>query len=175
MPNFRRWRVPGGSYFFTVNLLNRSQRLLVEHIDILRAAFREVRAAHPFTIDAIVILPDHLHAVWTLPPGDEEFSMRWRQIKSAFSRALPKTESRSRSRTRRNERGIWQRRFYEHVIRDDDDYGAHVDYAHFNPVKHGLVERPIDWPYSSLHRYMREGILPPNWGTDGNIVDLDLG
>ncbi len=175
MPNFRRWRVPGGSYFFTVNLLIRSQRLLVEHIDILRAAFREVRAAHPFTIDAIVILPDHLHAVWTLPPGDEEFSMRWRQIKSAFSRALPKTESRSRSRTRRNERGIWQRRFYEHVIRDDDDYAAHVDYAHFNPVKHRLVERPIDWPYSSLHRYIRDGILPPEWGTDGNTVDLDLG
>ncbi len=155
MPNYRRWRVPGGCYFFTVNLLNRSQRLLIEHIGLLRAAFREVREAHPFTIDAIVILPDHLHATWTLPPGDENFSMRWRQIKSAFSRALPKGESRSRSRRNHNERGIWQRRFYEHVIRDDDDYAAHVDSAHFNPVKHGHAARPIDWPYSSLHRSIR--------------------
>jgi len=174
MPDYRRWRVPGGSYFFTVALQDRSQALLVDHVDLLRETFRHVQASHPFHIDAIVILPDHLHTVWTLPQGDDGFSIRWQLIKAAFSRAMPKVEPRSASRRRHNERGSWQRRFYEHVIRNDDDYNNHVNYVHFNPVKHGYVQRPVDWPYSSLHRYIRHGILPPDWGTDGSVPDLNL-
>ena len=174
MSDYRRWRVPGGTYFFTVNLLNRSLRLLVEHVDLLRSAIAEVCAKHPFHIDAVVVLPNHLHLVWTLPPGDEAYSMRWGQIKAKFSRALSLDEPRSSSRRHRRERGIWQRRYYEHVIRDERDYTNHVDYIHYNPVKHGLVKRPIDWPYSSFHRYVRRGILPHDWGTAGIGFEADL-
>lgn len=175
MPDYRRWRVAGGSYFFTVNLLDRRRRLLVEHVDALRAAFRKVKRDHPFHIDAVVILPEHLHCVWTLPEGDADFSMRWRLIKGEFSRALPSEgEKRSASRMKHGERGVWQRRFWEHVIRDDRDYAKHVEYVHFNPVKHGLVKRPIDWPHSSIHAYVRRGIVTEDWGTDGTVEDLDL-
>ncbi len=164
MPDYRRWRVAGGSYFFTVDLLNRRTRLLVEHIDLLRAAFRAVRAAHPLHVDAVVVLPEHLHCVWTLPPGDADFSTRWRLIKSEFSHGLPSSdERRSASRMKHHERGIWQRRFWEHVIRDDRDFARHVDYIHFNPVKHGLVKRPIDWPHSSIHDFVRRGIVSTQW------------
>ena len=173
MPNYRRWRVPGGSYFFTVNLLDRQRSLLVEHISELRAALHQVRAAHPFHIDALVVLPEHLHTIWTLPPGDEDFATRWRQIKSAFSRSVGGGEPRSPSRVRHAERGIWQRRFWEHVLRDEDDFAAHVDYIHYNPVKHGHVSRPIDWSWSSLQQYVAKGILTQDWGTSG-IVDLGL-
>ena len=174
MPNYRRWRVPGGSYFFTVNLHDRSRQLLVTHIDALRCAFREVRAAHPFHLDAIVVLPEHLHAVWTLPADDADYSTRWRQIKAAFSRTLPAVEARSASRRRHHERRLWQRRFYEHLLRDEADYARHVDYIHYNPVKHGYASAPADWPYSSLHAYIRRGVLPPDWGTNGLEFELDL-
>jgi len=175
MPNYRRHRVPGGTYFYTVNLLDRSSDLLTAHIDQLRAAFAEVRAGHPFEIDAIVVLPEHLHAVWTLPAGDADYPTRWRLIKSAFTRRLPRglDAPRSTSRRRKGERGVWQRRFIEHTIRDDDDLARHVDYIHFNPVKHGLVTRPADWPYSSIHRYIADGVLPPDWGTHRPVDDLD--
>lgn len=175
MPEYRRWRVPGGSYFFTVNLLNRKARLLIEHIDILRTSFRDVRADHPFHIDAIVILPEHLHCLWTLPGDDADFSTRWRLIKGEFSRALPKTgEKLSDSRVKHRERGVWQRRFFEHVIRDDADFARHVEYIHFNPVKHGLVARPIDWPHSSIHDFVKHGIMSKDWGTGGAVEDLEL-
>lgn len=175
MPDYRRWRVEGGSYFFTVNLLNRKQQLLVDCIEILREAFRTVRTGHPFHIDAIVVLPEHLHCIWTLPAADADFSTRWRLIKGEFSRALPPNgERRSASRVKHHERGIWQRRFWEHVIRDDADFAKHVDYIHFNPVKHGLVPRPIDWPHSSIHEFVWRGIVTEDWGTDGKVVDLDL-
>ena len=147
MPHYRRRRIAGGTYFFTLVLMNRRSRLLLEHVDVLRGAFRHVRARHPFTLDAIVILPDHLLCIWTLPDGDHDFSMRWRLIKSRFSRALPATESRSRSRIRQGERGVWQRRFWEYAITGDEDFERHVEYIHYNPVKHGYVDRPIDWPY----------------------------
>jgi putative transposase len=167
--------VDGGSYFFTVNLLDRRRSLLVEHIELLRAAFRTVRNDHPFHIDAIVVLPDHLHCIWTLPQGDIDFSMRWRLIKGEFTRGLPRRdEPRSASRTQRRERGIWQRRFWEHVIRNDRDYARHVDYIHFNPVKHGLAARPIDWPHSSIHDFVLRGILTADWGTDGTVEDMEL-
>jgi putative transposase len=163
MTDYRRYRVKGGTYFFTVNLAERKRRLLTEHVGILRDAFRTVKQAHPFQLDAIVILPDHLHTLWTLPEGDDDFSLRWRQIKSAFSRAIEKGERVSLSRQVKQERGIWQRRFWEHAIRDDNDFARHVDYIHFNPVKHGYVTRVVDWPYSSFHRYVRLGICPLDW------------
>src|SRR5215475_2606823 len=166
MTDYRRNFIAGGSFFFTVNLAERRLSLLTSHIDELRSAIRETRKRHPFTIDAIVVLPDHLHAVWTLPEGDADFATRWRLIKSAFSRSLELDELVSASRASKGERGIWQRRYWEHTIRDEDDFGRHVDYIHINPVKHGLVTRVHDWPYSSFHLYVREGILPRDWAGD---------
>lgn len=164
MPDYRRNRIPGGTYFFTVNLLDRRRRLLVEHVDELRAAVRSVRNRQPFHIDAWVVLPEHLHCLWTLPPGDADYSRRWKAIKTAFAKAVPREESLSEVRRARHERGIWQRRFWEHTIRDDRDYAAHMDYIHFNPVKHGWVERVVDWPYSSFHRLVRAGVYSLDWG-----------
>ena len=138
MTSYRRNFIAGGSFFFTANLANRRLNLLTDHIEELRAAFRQTRLRHPFTIDAMVVLPDHLHAIWTLPNGDADFAGRWRLIKSAFSRNLPKGEAISHSRPAKGERGIWQRRFWEHTIRDEDDFARHFDYIHINPVKHRL-------------------------------------
>jgi putative transposase len=166
MPNYRRAFVPGGCWFFTVNLLDRRRTLLVDHIDILREAVAATRQSRAFAIDAFVILPDHLHAVWSLPPGDHDFSTRWRLIKNRFARALPKQESLDVVRLSRNERGIWQRRFWEHLIRDEADYARHVEYCYFNPLKHGLVTRVQDWPHSSFHRDARAGIVPLDWAGD---------
>ena len=139
---YRRANVQGGCYFFTVALANRQSALLVEQVDILRHAFRVVRQRHPFEIVAMVVMPEHLHAVWQMPPGDADFAMRWSLIKSAFSRAIPKHESIRASRAKKRERGIWQRRYWEHFIRDDNDLAQHVDYIHGNPVKHGLAHAP---------------------------------
>ena len=144
--------VPGGCWCFTVNLLERRQTLLVDHIATLREAVASVRQGLPFTIDAFVVLPDHLLAIWTLPPDDADFSTRWRLIKSRFSRALPKRERLSAARVARSERGIWQRRFWEHLIRDEADYARHVEYCYINPVKHRLVASVREWPHSSFHR-----------------------
>jgi putative transposase len=155
MTDYRRYRLAGGTYFFTVNLAERNSRLLIDRIDLLRHAFREVGQAHPFTLDAAVVLPDHLHAVWTLPEGDSDFSLRWRQIKSAFSRGIELGERISRSRARKHERGLWQRRYWEHAIRDAEDLARHLDYVHFNPVKHGYVQRAVT------------GLIPFFTGTSG--------
>jgi putative transposase len=163
MTEYRRYFVPGGMYFFTVNLAERSRRLLVEHVALLRTAFAATQREHPFRFDALVILPDHLHAVWTLPPGDADFSVRWRKIKARFSRGLPRTERRSASRIGKGERGIWQRRFWEHGIRDEDDLRRHVEYIHYNPVKHGHCRQVADWPYSTFHRYVALGIYTNDW------------
>ena len=122
-----------------MNLLDRSSSLLVTQIDALRESVRRARANAPFHIDAWVVLPDHLHCLWTLPEDDADFSGRWRAIKIGFSKSLPATETRSAVNIRRGERGIWQHRFWEHTIRDDRDYAVHMDYIHFNPVKHGLI------------------------------------
>jgi putative transposase len=142
---------------------------LIREINLLRDAVRKVRKRHPFQIDAWVVLPEHLHCVWTLPPGDSDFSMRWRLIKSGFSRALPKTERLSKVRKAAGERGIWQRHYWEHLIRDDVDYQRHVDYVHVNPLKHALVKRVADWPYSTFHQYVTQGIYLPNWCGDIDI------
>ena len=172
MTNYRRHRITGGCYFFTVAIHDRRLRLLTDHIEQLRVAFRTVKQHHPFGIDAIVVLPDHLHCIWTLPESDDDFSLRWRQIKTAFSRQIPFGERRSASRSEKGERGIWQRRYWEHAIRDDDDYQRHVDYIHFNPVKHGYVVQPAEWPYSSFRRFVRLGIYPHDWAESGEI-ELD--
>jgi len=156
--------VPGGTYFFTVNLHDRRRDLLVSHIDVLRRATTDVRRRAPFHIDAWVVLPEHMHCIWTLPPGDDDFSNRWRELKKAFSKSIAPIEKRDMVREHRNERGIWQRRFWEHTIRDDADYVAHLDYVHFNPVKHGLVAHVADWPYSSFHRAVASRLYPADWG-----------
>jgi putative transposase len=174
MTDYRRYRLKGGTYFFTVNLVERQRSLLTERIDTLREAFRDVKNAHPFVIDAVVVLPEHLHTIWTLPQGDDDFSLRWRQIKSAFSRAIEKDERISNSRLRKQERGIWQRRFWEHAIRNEEDFNRHIDYIHINPVKHGYVKRAVDWQFSSFHRYVKLGILPADWaGVVNEELDLD--
>jgi len=166
MTGYRRNFVPGGSFFFTVNLAERRLRLLTEHVGRLRAAFRDIRSRHSFAIEAIVVLPDHLHAIWSLPEGDADFAVRWRLIKAAFSRGLPAGERISASRAAKGERGIWQRRYWEHTLRDERDFARHVDYIHFNPVKHGYVARVKDWPYSSFHRMVRLGLYPADWAGD---------
>lgn len=163
---YRRADTPNATYFFTVNLAERQQRLLVEHIDLLRSVMRTVKQRHPFHIEAMVVLPDHLHALWRLPEGDADFAMRWSLLKSGFSRGLAKTERISASRAAKRERGIWQRRYWEHQIRDDADFMRHVDYIHYNPVKHGHATSAAEWPYSSIHAYIRKGLLTATWGTD---------
>jgi putative transposase len=163
MPDYRRNRLAGGTYFFTVNLLDRGSELLVRRIDLLRDAVRRVRDRTPLHIDAWVVLPDHLHCLWTLPPDDADFPGRWRAIKIGFVKELPADEPRSSVMARRGERGIWQRRYWEHTSRDDRDFSAHMDYVHFNPVKHGFVEHPADWPYSSFRRCVDTGLYPLGW------------
>lgn len=150
--DYRRAYVRGGCYFFTVVLEDRTSNLLIEKIDLLRTCIKQVKARHPFNINAIVILPDHIHTIWTLPEHDQDYAKRWMLIKSTFSRALEKTEHINSVRIKKRERGIWQRRFWEHVIRDEQDFLNHIEYIHQNPVKHGYVQNAIDWQYSSIHK-----------------------
>jgi putative transposase len=163
MSRYRRANIEGGMYFFTVTLADRRSNLLVEQIDLLRRAYRTVMHSIPVETIAICILPEHLHAVWQLPPDDSDFSKRWQHIKAGFSQALPADPWRSESKLRRGEKGIWQRRFWEHLLCDKDDLQKHIDYIHYNPVKHSLVKKVADWPYSSFHQYVRRGILPADW------------
>ena len=163
MSDYRRARVPGATYFFTVNLRDRSSDLLVREIDLLRDTVRATKARHPFHIDAWVVLPEHMHCLWTLPAGDADFALRWKVIKFGFSRRLPNREALTATQRKRGERGIWQRRYWEHLIRDDQDYQRHFDYIHFNPLKHGHVQQVVDWPYSSFHRAVAMGLYPRNW------------
>ncbi len=160
---YRRVGIEGGTYFFTVNLADRNRTLLVDYVDDLRNVMKKVKATHPFHIDAIVIMPDHLHAMWTLPECDNDYPIRWSLIKAGFSRSIPKGELRHPSRIAKGERGIWQRRYWEHMIRDEDDFNNHMNYIHFNPVKHGLVTNLKDWPYSTFHRCVRDGFYPHDW------------
>jgi putative transposase len=166
MTNYRRNFIAGASYFFTVNLLDRRLSLLTEHIESLRGAFRHTRARHPFVIEAIVVLPDHLHAIWTLPEDDADYAMRWRLIKAAFSHTEIRGEQLSASRASKGERGIWQRRYWEHTLHGDADFARHIDYIHFNPVRHGYVDEVWQWPYSSFRRMVRLGVYPKDWVGD---------
>jgi putative transposase len=165
MPDYRRNRVEGGCYFFTVNLHDRRADLLIAEIGALRSAVRATRARYPFHIDGWVVLPDHMHCLWTLPAGDGDFPIRWQMIKATFSGSVPRAHDRRPSLVRKREAGIWQRRYWEHTIRDGRDYAAHMDYIHFNPVKHGLAEHPADWPFSSFAKCVRLGMYPIDWAT----------
>tara|TARA_R110002096_G_scaffold268308_1_gene461968 strand:- start:31 stop:561 length:531 start_codon:yes stop_codon:yes gene_type:complete len=161
---YRRANINGATYFFTVNLANRNSTLLIDNIDILRRCIGTIKNKHPFKIDAMVVMPEHLHAMFTLPENDNDYARRWSLIKSGFSRQLPKIESISPGRVSKGERGIWQRRYWEHYIRDDKDYAAHVNYIHYNPVKHGHVQHAVDWPYSSIHQHIKDGCIGNEWG-----------
>jgi putative transposase len=162
MVRYRRVLAAGGTFFFTVALRNRRANTLVAHIELLRQAIDHTRDLRPFHIDAMVVLPEHLHAMWTMPEGDTDYSGRWRSIKSGFVRALPSAGVELTTNAR-GECDLWQRRFWEHQIRDEEDLQRHVDYIHINPVKHGLVQHVIDWPWSSFHRYVRDGLLARDW------------
>ncbi|NJN48008.1 MAG: transposase [Candidatus Competibacteraceae bacterium] len=172
MTEYRRAKLEGATYFFTVNCAERDgNRILIDHINMLRQVFRTVKDRHPFEIDAMVVLPEHLHCIWSLPPGDADYKTRWALIKAGFSRVVPGGERRSVSRLKRGERGIWQRRYWEHVIRDEQDFERHIEYIHWNPVKHGWVSRVRDWPHSSFHAYVQRDIYPADWACepDGTV------
>ena len=167
MATYRRECIPGATWFFTVAAYRR-QRLLTEPavIAALRDGMRTVRAAHPFNVIALVVLPDHLHAIWSLPQGDADFAVRWSLLKRHVSRCARPwlTVPRSASLCQRGELGLWQRRFWEHRIRDEQDMDRHLDYVHYNPVKHGYVRQARDWPHSSFHHYLERGCYPADWG-----------
>jgi putative transposase len=165
MVRYRRNLAAGGTFFFTIALEDRKSSALIDHIDALRTAMRSTRSSHPFAIDAIVVLPEHLHILMTLPEGDSDFPNRLSLIKRRFTGAVIKAGT-PVARRPDGEIALWQRRYWEHTIRNDKDFERHVDYIHFNPVKHGLVTRVEDWRYSSFHRYVRDGILPRDWGGD---------
>lgn len=168
--NYLRDRTPGGTWFFTVVTEGRQPWLCAPGaIAALRAAFNATNAVAPFRVIAAVVLPDHLHVIWSQPHGDAAFGKRWALIKryAGGVAGMPTDQASTPSRQRRHERGLWQRRFWEHRIRDDGDLQRHVDYIHFNPVKHGLARRVADWPYSSFHRFVAKGWLAPDWAGDG--------
>jgi putative transposase len=180
MPNFRRNYQPGGTYFFTVVTYNRLP-ILTNPISrsILRSAWDDVRKRFPFSTLAVCLLPDHLHCIWTLPEDDWNYSMRWKEIKRLFTKAyLPSADTyevTNASRKKRGEASIWQRRFWEHTIQNDIDLQRHIDYIHFNPVKHSLVENVIDWPWSSYHRYIQRGICDPTWEQRASQAEVNPG
>ena len=172
MSRYRRAKIEGGTFFFTVALADRPADLLVRHIDHLRKAYRFVVERYHFETVAICILPDHLHAIWSLPQKDFNFSMRWSLIKSGFSRLLPTADLRSRSQIVKRDKGIWQRRYWEHAICDENDLARHIDYVHFDPLKHGHVSQVREWPHSSFHRYVERGLLPLDWGGNIDVGDV---
>ena len=161
---YRRADAAGGTWFFTANLADRTPDTLVRQIDDLRHALNAVKAAHPFSIVAMVVLPEHLHAIWRLPPDDADYPLRWALLKAGFSRRVARGDRITPSRVAKRERGIWQRRYWEHQIRDEYDLARYVDYIHFNPVKHGWVARAVEWPHSTLHGYIERGMMPSDWG-----------
>lgn len=180
MTHYRRTNQAGATYFFTVVTYRRREFLCNDDVlKALRDAIDKTRAQYPFSIDAWVILPDHMHAIWTLPLDDADFANRWRLIKRyvtiACCATLHQPHLMTASKTKHRESTLWQRRYWEHLIRDDDDYTKHMDYIHFNPVKHELVNRVLDLPHSSFHRCVRSGIYNPDWGLSAKVVEGELG
>jgi len=175
---YRRAFVPAGSYFFTVVTEHR-RRLFADSVNVmlLRQAIRSVMYKRPFTVDAIVILPDHIHCVWSLPLGDADFATRWRLIKTWFTKHLLLQEDirPNKARMKKCQQAIWQHRFWEHLLRDAADFKSHIDYIHYNPVKHGYVSKPVEWPYTSLRRYVEQGVLSADWGANGIILPETVG
>lgn len=169
MVQYRRNLVAGGTYFFTVTLIDRRSHLLTQYVNVLRESVRKAQQHHPFKVVAWVVLPDHLHAVWTLPNDDSDYSGRWRAIKSHFVQVVKKHGVAITMRADGSAE-CWQRRFWEYTIKNEDDLRRCVDYCYINPVKHGLVKAVVDWPYSSFHRDVKRGIYPSNWaGGDGDV------
>ncbi len=180
MTHYRRASLAGVTYFFTVVTYQRRDFLCNENVlSALRTAIEKTREKYPFTIDAWVILPDHMHAIWTLPHNDSDFANRWRLIKRYVTLAcgdiLHQPALMTASKTKHRESTLWQRRYWEHLIRDDADYANHMDYVHFNPVKHGLVSRVSDWPHSSFHRYVKQGVYAENWGVSVQFDKANFG
>ena len=172
---YHRVYIKGGTYFFTIVTFQRKKILNEpENIQVLRDAFEYIKKKHPFHLDAYVILPEHIHLIITLPENDDDFSTRIRLMKSYFSRNCNNLYKQlpDGSRKLKNEQLIWQRRFWEHVIRDNKDYKQHVEYIHYNPVTHGLVSKPIDWVYSSFRRFVKDGIYDMDWGA-ANVCEFD--
>jgi len=169
---YRRNYSAGGTYFLTLCLADRKSSLLIDYIDELREAYRKTLAKQPFIVEAMVVLPEHLHALWTLPESDCDYPNRVRLFKSNFSKVLPQHIKwpRNESQRKKGEVGIWQRRYWEHTVRDATDFNQYMDYIHYNPVKHGLVNTVAEWPYSTFHRMVRHGYYPADWG---NHNDLD--
>ena len=166
MVKYRRLKISGGTYFFTVTLRDRQANYLVKHINLLIQAMRCARETRPFKTIALVVLPEHLHTMWQLPDDDDDFSVRWMRIKRLFTESLIKTGEKV-NKNYQGEPLVWQNRFWEHALRNEKDYENHVNYIHYNPVKHGLVSRARDWPYSTFHRYVRAKIYPINWCDNG--------
>ncbi|MCF7529229.1 REP-associated tyrosine transposase [Neisseria lisongii] len=168
MPNYRRDFVQGGVYFFTIALQDRTKDFLVRYIDKLRETYQETLYHYPFETIAICILPEHLHLIMQLPEKDNNFSRRIQVLKTNFSKRLPKEcqGNFNQSREKRGELGIWQRRFWEHRIKDDEDLSKHIDYIYYNPVKHGYVQNVKSWLYSSFHRDVEKGIFEKDWGSN---------
>jgi putative transposase len=165
MVQYRRNFVEGGTYFFTITLRDRTRTTLTDHADALLSIVKDVRKQIPFTIEAMVVLPGHLHAVWTLPEGDSNYIRRLRLIKARLTTHLLRTGE-AIAKDARGEYAVWQKRYWEHTIPDEADFEAHVNYVHINPVKHGYVKRASDWPHSSIHRYIRDGIVSADWACD---------
>jgi putative transposase len=164
--NYRRNFIPGGTYFFTITLQDRKSRLLVDRVHLLKEAVQRVKDQHPFQIKAYVILPEHLHIIWELPMGDSNYSQRWKKIKALFSKSIHKSGL-ELPKTKHNEYCLWQRRFWEHTIKDMLDFENHVNYIHYNPIKHGLVDDVHDWPHSSFHHFVQRGLICENWASSG--------
>ena len=167
---YRRITVPGATYFFTLVTYGRTPLLSdADNVTRWHRALAKVRHVRPFELDAEVILPDHMHMLWTLPEGDADYATRIRLIKSAFTKDIGNIAGSSpvhASRARKGEREVWQRRYWEHLIRDERDFSDHLDYIHINPVKHGLVKRPGDWPHSTFHAWLARGAYEAHWGSD---------
>ena len=177
MTNYRRLYVRGGTYFFTVATHERRPIFAEEkNVRVLYESFEKVKKNRPFVMEAVAVLPDHVHCLWTLPDGDSDFSIRWKGIKYGFSMSYRGSFKVSESMKKKKEKGLWQRRFWEHLIQDQEDLNRHVDYIHYNPVKHGLAERAMDWPYSSFRGFVEKGIYEEDWGNmvPVSIEDMDF-
>jgi len=175
---YRRANISGASYFFTLVTEKRQQLFLDDiNVNLLRQAFRHVMKKRPFVIDAAVILPEHLHCIWTLPANDADFSTRWRLIKTWFTKHCDEKYKNipNQARIKKQQQAIWQHRYWEHYLRDQTDFEHHVNYIHYNPVKHGYVKCPSDWRYSSIHRYIRQDVLDKDWGASDIVIPDDIG